>query len=97
MSVAERGALSSATLSNVASSTSSVTLAAADGNRQFLAVFNDSSADLFVKYGATASSTSFTVKVAAGGYWEMPEPTFRGRVDGIWSAANGFARVTEGA
>jgi hypothetical protein len=59
-------------------------------------VFNDSTAALFLKFGATASATSFTVKIAAGAYYEMPtRPTYTGIVDGIWAAANGNAYVTE--
>ena len=62
-------------------------------------MFNDSTANLFLKLGATASTTVFTVKIAAGGYWEMPvTPSgqcYGGTVDGIWDAANGSARLTE--
>ena len=59
-------------------------------------VFNDSTANLFVKFGVTASTSSFTVKIAPGGYYEMPTtPTYQGQIDGIWDAANGNARVTE--
>lgn len=96
MTIAARGKLASATVTQVASSATNVTLQAANANRQSLAVFNDSTAALFIKYGATASSTSFTVKVAAGGHWEMPLPAYTGIVDGIWASANGNAYVTEG-
>ncbi len=87
----------SATLSNVNDTVASTTLLAANAARRGVTIFNDSTADLFVKYGATASATSFTVKIAGGGYWEMPSPTYLGVLDGIWSAdtASGAARVTE--
>ena len=81
----------------VASSASSVTLAALNTARKGLWVFNDSTAALFIKLGATASATSFNVKVAAGALWECPPPVYTGRVDGIWSAVNGNAYVTEPA
>lgn len=84
-----------ATLSNVASSASSVTLKAANAARRGLAIFNDSEAVLYVKFGATASASSFTVKIAADGFYEMPQPIYQGVVDGIWASANGNARVTE--
>lgn len=85
-----------ATLSNVAASASSVTLKAANSARNGLIVFNDADVALYLKYGATASASSFTVKIAAGGYWEMPEPIYAGVVDGIWaSSPTGSARVTE--
>lgn len=89
------GGASTATLSNVNDSASSVTLVAASA-RKGLIVYNDSTSDLYLKYGATASATSFTVKILAGGYWEMPQPMYVGLVAGIWSSdASGAARLTE--
>lgn len=85
-----------ATLANVNDSASSGTLQAANANRLGWSVFNDSDKDLMVKFGATASATSFTVKVPAGGYYEMPKPIYTGVIDGIWTAdSTGAARVTE--
>jgi hypothetical protein len=84
-----------ATLSNVSGSASSVTLLASNANARLRTVFNDSTANLFLKFGATASTSSFTVKIAAGGYYEFPQPLYTGLVDGIWDAANGAARLTE--
>jgi hypothetical protein len=58
-------------------------------------IFNDSTQVLYIKFGATASATSYTVQVAAGGYYELPMPVYTGIIDGIWASANGNARVTE--
>lgn len=85
---------STATLSNVSGSASSVNLLASNANRDGATIYNDSTAVLYVKLGSTASTSSFTVKVAAGGYYELPFG-YTGTIDGIWSAANGSARVTE--
>lgn len=87
--------ISSATLSNVSSSATSVQLVAANASRRGFSVFNDSTQYLNVKFGTTASSTSFTVRIAPGQYYEMPQPVYTGRIDGIWDAANGAARITE--
>lgn len=88
--------LSSSSVTSVASSTSNVTLLASNSARKGATVFNDSTAILYLKFGATASATSYTVQIAAGGYYEFPGPTvYSGIVDGIWSAANGNARLTE--
>jgi hypothetical protein len=84
-----------ATPTNVASSASTQQLLASNVDRLGLIVFNDSSSILYLKYGATASSTSWTVRLEAGGYWEMPQPIYTGRIDVIWAAANGNARITE--
>lgn len=84
-----------ATLANVAGSASSVVLRAAAATRLGLTIFNDSTASLYIKFGATASATSFTVFVGPGAYYELPQPVYTGTVDGIWTAAAGNARVTE--
>ena len=84
-----------ATLANVASSITNITLFASNGLARMRFIFNDSTANLFVKFGATASAASFTVKIAAGGQFAFPVPLYTGIVDGIWDAANGNARVTE--
>lgn len=82
-------------VTSVASSASSVSLLASNANRRAATIYNDSSADLYVKFGATASSSSFTVKMAANSYFEFPQPCYTGAVDGIWGSATGAARLTE--
>lgn len=89
------GAAGTATLSNVSASASSVQLLAANTSRKGLIVMNDSTADMLVKFGTTASSTSFTYRVPAGGTLELAAPIYTGRIDAIWTAANGAARCTE--
>jgi hypothetical protein len=83
-----------ATLSNVSGSVSSGTLLASNSSRLGATIFNDSTADLYVKFGVTAATNSFTVKILAGGYYEVPF-RYNGRIDGIWSSATGAARITE--
>lgn len=82
--------------SNVSCSATNVTLLAADGARRNVMIFNDSDQAVDVKYGATASTSSYTVQIPAQGYWEMaPMPVFTGRIDAIWEAAcSGAARIT---
>ena len=80
--------------SNVVSSASSVTLLAANTSRFGAMIFNDSTAVLYVKLGATASATSYTVKMDAGDYFEVPYE-YTGIIDGIWASATGSARITE--
>lgn len=84
-----------ATVTSVAAATSSTELAAASLTRRGLSVFNDSIADLRVKFGTGASTSSYTVKVGPGQLYEMPSPIYTGAVHGIWSAADGNARITE--
>lgn len=81
-------------VSQVASSASNVTLKAANTARLGLSIHNDSTQVLYVKLGATASATSYTVKMAANSHYETPFG-YTGIVDGIWASANGNAYVTE--
>jgi hypothetical protein len=83
-----------ATLSNVSASASSVTLSSANTFRKGLSIHNDSSAILYVKFGITAFTTSYTVKMIADAYYELPFG-YTGRIDGIWASATGAARITE--
>ena len=84
-----------ATLTNVASSASSVSLLAANTARRGLIVYNDSTQTLYLKFGVTASTTSFTYLMTPKSTLEMILPIYQGAIDGIWAAANGSARITE--
>jgi hypothetical protein len=87
----------SATVTQVAASVTSVTLAAANISRRALSIWHEGTKNLYVKLGATATTTSFTAKLSAKGYYEVPG-NYTGIVDGIWDSAGGpnaFAMVTE--
>ena len=84
----------SATEANVVSSATNVTLFAANNQANGRTIYNDSTAVLYVKFGTTASTTSYTVQIASQGYYEFPQPVYGGQVDGIWASANGNARTT---
>lgn len=80
----------------VASTTTpNTTLIAANASRFGLTIFNDSTSDLFVLLGAgTESATVWTHKIAAGGYYEVPEAFVTMRASGHWTTADGNARIT---
>lgn len=85
-----------ATLANVSGSASSVTLIASNTGRLGAIIVNDSSATLYLKYGSTASATSFTYLLQPGATWEMPPGAiYTGIITGIWTSATGAARTTE--
>lgn len=94
-------AATTATLSNVAGSASSVTLLALNTNRLGAVIVNDSTATLYIKYAATASSTSFTYELPGTqngipSTLELPaSPRWTGIITGIWVSAVGSARCTE--
>jgi len=80
----------------VVSSASNTTLLAANADRRGAMIVNGANKTLRVKFGATASATSYTVAIPSGGYFEFPQPMYAGIVDGIWEAGPaGNAYVTE--
>lgn len=81
------------TVTQVASSATSITLLAANSNRAEVIIYNDSTQILYVKFGITAANTSYTVQLASGD--SLIEDNYSGRIDGIWVSANGNAYVTE--
>lgn len=89
------GGAGTATLANIASSASSTTLFASNPNRKGAIIYNESTQTLFVKFGATASATSYSVFMASNTQYVFTAPVYTGVVDGIWASANGNARVTE--
>jgi hypothetical protein len=84
----------STAITQVASSATNVTLKASNGARMGLTIFNDSTQFLYLKLGVTASSSSYSVKMAPNAYYEVPAG-YTGQIDGIWVSANGNALVTE--
>lgn len=89
---------SNATNANVDSSTSAVTLLAANAARKSASIWNDSTSVLYVAEfptaTATVSATNCTTAVAPGGFFTV-SPEYNGLVQGIWVSVNGKARVTE--
>jgi len=95
-SVTPESVMTTATLSNVAASITAVTLSVANTNRKGLIVYNDSTSTMYLKYGAAASATSFTYKLASQEFYYMKIEDFTfAIVTGIWAVANGAARITE--
>jgi hypothetical protein len=89
------------TLSSVAASATSVTLLSANTSRRQVVLVNDSSAICYVKFGTTASSTSYTVQMPAianniaSHLFIDEDPVYTGRIDAIWASATGNMRITE--
>lgn len=83
-----------ATGSAVAAATASTTLIAANTSRAGASVFNNSSADLYLKMGTAAGATSFTAILGGSAYWETPFG-YKGIITGAWASAAGSAHVSE--
>lgn len=88
-------ASASSAVTSVADAATNTTLLASNASRKGATIYNDSSSILYLKLGATASTTSFTAKLLADDYYEVPFG-YTGIIDGIWSAdSSGSARITE--
>lgn len=87
-----RSSVSSCT--NVSAAVANTTLLAPNPNRLGASIYNDSVATLYLKLGASASSTSYTIALGRYDYYEVPA-NYVGRINGYWSAATGTARITE--
>lgn len=80
--------------SSILADTTSKTLLLANTDRKGATIFNNSTGRLYVKMGATASTTTFSVLLESGGYYEVPFG-YTGAISGIWSNTNGNALVEE--
>lgn len=85
-----------AAVSSSSCSTTSAEFLASNADREGGMIYNDSNRPLFLKLGGSASTSSFSVKVGAMGYFEIPSG-FTGAVHGVWGDADatGAARCTE--
>jgi hypothetical protein len=94
--IADSTTASTASISNVVATTSSTQILAANAERKLAIFVNDADQPCLVKFGETASSSSFTYKLLAGDILELPTPIYTGRIDAIWTnAVTGNMRVTE--
>lgn len=87
---------STGALDSVNDSTTEGPVLAANANRKGATIFNDSTEVLYLALSdEVASATNYTVKMAPGGYYEVPFG-YTGEINGLWANnASGAARVTE--
>lgn len=85
---------STSTSSSVSASATSITILASNSNRKGGTIWNNSTAKLYIEFGATASTSAFVATLEAGGYYEIPFG-YTGAISGIWASANGNALVRE--
>lgn len=85
------------TPANVATSTTSATIFAANtGNVRGRIVWNDSAAILYIVFASTAASaTNVSVPIAAGATYVFDQPVYNGQVTGVLASGTGTARTTE--
>lgn len=90
------GGASTSAVTRVATAIINTTLLALNANRIGAAFYNNSTANLFLKLGATASigagTESYTVRLVPNAYYEVPFG-YTGIIDGIWDAADATGEV----
>jgi hypothetical protein len=78
----------------VAGTTSNISLLPANASRKGVTIWNNSTANLFIDTASNAPTTAFSVKINAGGYYELPFG-YTGAIFGVWDAVNGSAFIRE--
>lgn len=78
------------------SSLVNATFLASNSSRLGAMFTNDdgSGGSVYLKFGSTASTGSYTVKIKPGSYYEVPF-SYVGRIDGIWDSSPGSLFITE--
>jgi hypothetical protein len=83
------------TITSVGASVTSVVLHAASAARLGIIITNDSSANLYVAFAASATTSAYSVKLGPGAIYESDAALYTGVITGIWDSATGNARITE--
>ena len=86
---------STATLSSVATSTASATIIASNTARKGITIVNEASDYMYLKFGTTASATSYNVYLPPYATYCQGKGEYDGRMDGILKSGTGTARVAE--
>ena len=98
MTAGAASAATTGTQTTVAGSTASTPILVVNSDRLGATIFNDQSvggAVLYLRLSATAATTVYyTTQIGPLGYYEVPAG-YTGAITGIWSAAQGNARITE--
>jgi hypothetical protein len=81
-------------LSSVSVTTSNTSVIASNTSRKGLLIQNEGTATAYIVLGGTATTTSYSVQIATGGYYELPF-SYTGAVSGITSTGTAQLRVTE--
>lgn len=74
------------------SAATSGSILALNASRRGATIYNNTGADLFVKLGTAASQTSFTTKLVAGAYYEVPF-FYTGIIHGFATLAPGASTI----
>lgn len=74
--------------------TTSQVLLSSNPNRIGATIFNEGTATCYMKLGSDASTTSYTLQITNGGYYELPY-RYTGIIEGVTSSGSATLRITE--
>lgn len=84
------------TTTSVASSSSSVTILAANTNRRGFSISNVSTSKLYLSFSNPATVANSWIEVPAGAFLLLDQQLIvPNAIYGIWASANGTAQITE--
>ena len=94
--VASTASSSSTTLTQVTvSNATTTTLLATNANRKMAIFYNGGANNVYIKFGVTASTTSYTFILSPNNYYEMVIPQYTGQIDAIAATSSTVINVTE--
>jgi len=82
------------TTTSPAVTNSNTSILASNSNRLGATIYNEGAAICYMILGSTATTTSYTLQIQVGGYYEVPFG-YTGAIFGITSAGTATLRVTE--
>jgi hypothetical protein len=86
----------SPTTLSIASTTASTTIAESNVNRKGILINNQSTSDLYLSFESTATTANSFLKMAPDSVLSLDQQMIAtNAIYGIWSSANGSAKVTE--
>lgn len=83
------------TITDISSSTTTVTLLPSNRNRKGFIFFNNSNFMAYVSYSDSASLTNFTFIMEPRSLYETPGVIFKGQITCVWEGVGGSMKVTE--
>jgi hypothetical protein len=91
----ESATADNAIVTSIPASTTTTTIFASNLLALGRIITNDSTATMFIKFGAAASTTDYSFKLVANDKLIFTVPVYVGLVTAVWASATGFARATE--
>ena len=88
--------LSSLTNTIVPAATGATVILASNTSRRSFSFYNGANSTAFLLFGASPSTTRYSLQVLSGAFYEMPLPVYTGAINAVWNTALGSGFVTEG-